>query len=320
MACSPFDSLLDLSNCKDMWNYLKPNNNTNNYLEIINSMIVEEAGDKHEYPKTLIFKHIKSMRKVYDSCVARNQYLPQLVTEDNCRKIFQAGAYCGESKKGSSVENFQLSYPLCVRPMECTNIDIREESSYYPEESHILSDLCENFSDSDSDQVDIDVTPFKKKENHHFAAYLKSVEQNVHLQDQVEGLQINCIVAVVGEGRGKKPWFGRVLDIDIEQEFVLVKWLHEHKSKYIYKDDKADWVSNETIICNGVVFAPVFKDDLFLWKLITPMPFIRNMNVQKYDLVRAQTKGFINSRIKSIDITGMKFRSAKELEEFVLST
>jgi hypothetical protein len=48
-------------------------------------------------------------------------------------------------------------------------------------------------------------------------------------------------------------------------------------SKYYFLDDKLDNISMDSVICNGVEFEPLFKDRL-LWRLLTPILFIKALN------------------------------------------
>ena len=90
--------------------------------------------------------------------------------------------------------------------------------------------------------------------------YLKFIKRGGTLNDGIQGMDVDCIVAVQPERINAHPWFGKVVKIDSTLKQVHLKWLHRHESSttYFYMKDSLDVVHVDTIICNGVDFEPVF--------------------------------------------------------------
>jgi hypothetical protein len=77
------------------------------------------------------------------------------------------------------------------------------------------------------------------------------------LHDGIDSMQVGTVVAVASYKKNAKvPWFEKVTNIDTD--YVDVIWLHRCKNttKYYYTDSLVNWIHSDTIICNGVEFAP----------------------------------------------------------------
>ena len=85
------DSLLPL--IAPMWNFFNVG-----FLQGANIERMTDRcfGDRHIFPKTLKVKHIKSLEGIYAECIAKNCYLPMLITISNQQDVFGSGLYCAE--------------------------------------------------------------------------------------------------------------------------------------------------------------------------------------------------------------------------------
>jgi hypothetical protein len=105
----------------------------------------------------------------------------------------------------------------------------------------------------------------------HIQDYLAYLKSGATLHDETDDMQVETVVAVASYKKNAKvPWFGKVTNIDTD--YVDVIWLHRCKNitKYYYTDSSVNRIHSDTIICNGVEFAPKFGDKL-IWKLLTPL-------------------------------------------------
>ena len=62
--------------------------------------------------------------------------------------------------------------------------------------------------------------------------YLKFIKRGGRLNDGIQGMDVDCIVAVQPERINAHPWFGKVVKIDSTLEQVHLKWLHRHEFKH----------------------------------------------------------------------------------------
>jgi hypothetical protein len=121
--------------------------------------------------------------------------------------------------------------------------------------------------------------------------------------------------------RGGLPWFGRVLSWDKHAQQVHLRWMDKwtktNNSKYFYLTTEES-VHQDTIICNGVDFEPIYGSQL-LWQLQTPLPIIRdlqegkqlNITVQNYThLAPKETRPVYK-------LEDMIFANKEEFVEFV---
>ena len=300
--------------------------------------------DKFTFPKTLKAKHLKSLESVYLECIAEQCYLPVLITSANQLQVFGSGIYCAEvllkmedycfgafpqhcrqniswnrdlSHTNMLDSGLHITYPLAKRPWNCHNISPITTTLCTP---GLVQPLYHN----------IDLLPLARKEdsaeeirtviNDDLQAYLRYMKCGGRLQDQIDGLQKDAIVAVAPDlGEGRLPWFGRVIQIDSVAEEILIRWFHKGVSSNVYmfkEEEEPVWIHFETVICNGVYFEPTGESVGKMWKLITPMQFIREMNVHKFDMIQADSCT-MKTRIKNVDILGMHFNNSTELESFL---
>jgi hypothetical protein len=155
----------------------------------------------------------------------------------------------------------------------------------------------------------------------HLQDYLAYLKSGATLHDGTDYIQIGTVVAVASYKKNAKvPWFGKVINID--KDHVDVIWLHRCKNttKYYYTDSSLNRIHIDTIICNGVEFAPKFGDKL-VWKLFTPLPFL-------YALHESPEQISINKPLSSSpfsqpkerichDISSLTFANKQEFEDFV---
>ena len=115
--------------------------------------------------------------------------------------------------------------------------------------------------------------------NTELQSYLRYIQCGDKLSDGIIGMQPDAVIAVQPTRSNFLPWFARVVQVNLAQHEVQVKWLHRHEqsSKYFYQDDTIDVIHEETIICNGIDLQPVFGEKL-MWKLLTPLLFIQALN------------------------------------------
>ncbi len=155
--------------------------------------------------------------------------------------------------------------------------------------------------------------------NEDLEAYIAYVNSRSVLNDGVDNLKKNVVVAVAPERKNGIPWFGRVLDVDERKQEVRVRWMDRLQSKTIYfylTNDQAT-VHYETIICNGVQMEPVL-DEKLMWKLITPLPFIQSMNSDTVpELIQQKGNTIVTyNKRKKFDLSQMIFANSAEFLEF----
>jgi hypothetical protein len=181
--------------------------------------------------------------------------------------------------------------------------------------SYNLSILLFTFTDT-RDEIDD-----KAEIGTHIQDYLAYLKSGATLHDETDGMQVGAIVTVASYKKNAKvPWFEKVTNIDTD--YVDVIWLHRCKNtiKYYYTDSSVNRIHFDTIICNGVEFAPKFGDKL-VWKLLTPLLFL-------YTLHQSPEQITINKPISSSlfsqpkeqicrDISSLTFTNKQEFEDFV---
>ena len=126
------------------------------------------------------------------------------------------------------------------------------------------------------------------------------------LYDSVENISINyCIVTIQLDRKNEVFWFAKVMKI--LEENLQILWLHKDiNTKYFYLDDKLEMAHKETIICNRVALKPIYEQT-FLWKLLTPLNFIKK--IAKSDKINLKHL-FATSIVKlkqKIDFTSLVF-------------
>ena len=108
----------------------------------------------------------------------------------------------------------------------------------------------------------------------------------------------------------------------IHAEDVEVIWLHrlQNLSKFYYVGSVLDHVPNDAIICNGVEFVPKFGDKL-LWKLVTPLIFLRTLNSDNIPTIQGALSEVepAQQKKKGLDITGLVFHSPEDFRNFFSS-
>lgn len=91
-------------------------------------------------------------------------------------------------------------------------------------------------------------------------------------------------------------------------------------STYYYQDAKTESVHKEAIICNEIEFEPIYRYDQLLWKLMTPIPFIRALNL-KPENIAIITEPLMQIQIqqkkKNIDLTSLIFNTAEDFEKYI---
>ena len=153
----------------------------------------------------------------------------------------------------------------------------------------------------------------------HFSAYLCSLKQGVYLRDLAQGIAVDTFVAV--SPATKIPWLARVVQLDDRKKSALVRWFHPvgttHKKFTFVRKEQPAWVDYGDIVCNGLCMQPQSCDP-YIWKLITPMAFIRELNEREVAMSKAYPNLELRSHIKQTDITGIQFATAKDFKKFLL--
>jgi hypothetical protein len=108
---------------------------------------------------------------------------------------------------------------------------------------------------------------------------LDNIISGTCLKDSIQDITVHSIVAVQPQQVNGLLWFGKIICF-VESDHLELLWLHKSTniSKFFYLNDTPDIVYLESIICNGVEFEPVYRNQQLLWKLLTPIPFIQALN------------------------------------------
>lgn len=208
--------------------------------------------------------------------------------------------------------NFHKSYPLLVRQNQVTTFPI----------SNNINTITTNICNSTANQ-NIDNTTEEEiiEYNEDLTAYLKYIKNGSKLYDGIENITEDVVVAVAPPRKNGVPWFGRVVKLHSNLSQLDVRWLDrlETKNIYFYLTEKLATIHYDTIICNGVQLEPVIGNKL-MWKLITPLSFIQNLNCDEPPNI-IQQSGKIPSRVKQIkyDLSKMLFGNSEEFITFVKS-
>jgi hypothetical protein len=155
----------------------------------------------------------------------------------------------------------------------------------------------------------------------HIQDYLAYLKSGATLHDGTDGMQVETVMAVASYKKNAKvPWFGKVTNIDTD--YVDVIWLHRCKNttKYYYTDSSVNQIHSDTIICNGVEFAPKFGDKL-VWKLLNPLLFLYALHQSPKQITINKPISFSppsqpKERICR-DISSLTFANKQEFEDFV---
>lgn len=154
--------------------------------------------------------------------------------------------------------------------------------------------------------------------NEDLTAYIAYINNSSVLNDGVQDLKTNVVVAVAPERKNGNPWFSCVLEIHEEEEQVTVRWMDRQKNKtvYFYLTGKVGRIHFETIICNGVQMEPMLAETL-MWKLVTPLPFIQSMNTDSPPTLQ-QNSSTIKpyKKRKKFDMSEMIFANSNEFLQF----
>ena len=82
-------------------------------------------------------------------------------------------------------------------------------------------------------------------------------------------------------------------------------------------DGKTDIGHKKAMICNGVEFEPLVGDRL-LWKLKTPLSFIRLMNSENPPTIVLPTAtSTYNRKTRAFDISALVFNNREEFEQYI---
>jgi hypothetical protein len=180
----------------------------------------------------------------------------------------------------------------------------------------IACNISSTLPEADIEDASVqDITSY----NEDLEAYIAYVNSGSVLNDGVLNLKKNVVVAVAPERKNGIPWFGRVLDIDEDNQEVKVCWMDRLQSKtvYFYLTDNEATVHYDTIICNGVQMEPLLEEKL-MWKLVTPLPFIQSMNSDTPPELLQQKGTTISTyqKRKKFDLSQMIFINSEEFLEF----
>ena len=201
----------------------------------------------------------------------------------------------------ANMESFYSTYPLVKREGEQV---ITQEDKIATVTSNIISTKS------------VEITKPTSTNHKHLESYLAYLRSGARLYDGVENISINCIVAIQPDRKNGVSWFAKVMKI--LEEKLQILWLHKDtNTRYFYLDDKLEMVHKETIICNGVALEPIYGQTL-LWKLLTPLSFIKEMaKSDKINLERPFATSIVEPKQKMIDFTSLVFANRDDFIHFV---
>lgn len=156
-----------------------------------------------------------------------------------------------------------------------------------------------------------------KEGNEDLAAYVRFLRSGKTLRDGVENMSVDSVAVVAPDRKNGIPWFGRVLEMDDNR--AKLRWLHKHTSHatYFYLSDSIDWVHFDAVICNGVDFEPIIGAE-FLWKLVTPLQFIRALNQELPPAITQPDITLIpRANIPKHDISKLMFSDVDDFKRFL---
>ena len=153
---------------------------------------------------------------------------------------------------------------------------------------------------------------------HHLQQYLDYLVSGRRLKDGTEDMQIGTIVAVQPHHKRGIPWFGKVMKIlEKEQQIQLVWFERKNNSCYYYRNE-LEMTSMDAIICNEVEFEPCFENEGLLWRLLTPIQFIKAMNSDTIPTLSSPlSKSAPVKKWKSMDVTALVFGNEEEFKQFL---
>ena len=224
-----------------------------------------------------------------------------------------------------STSSLHLVYPLLVRPSNCqpssssttSTITNKILPTTYQTDDSDNEEEEDSDNDLDSNNSDPQQDPFHP----HLQEYLHYLRSGSRLNDGVENITRFSVIATIGPGRKNAyPWFAKVMEIHAED--VEVIWLHrlQNSSKFYYAGSVMDHVPKDAIICNGVEFVPKFGDKL-IWKLVTPLTFLRTLNSDNIPTIQGALSEVepAQEKKKGLDITGLVFHSPEDFRKFFSS-
>ena len=308
VATSYYDTRIVLRPNK-LWSGYIPGGSTpiNCALEIQNA---EQAAI---YPKQIKKDYKDSMLKVFKTCISYTEYLPLLLDEDIVEKVFSAGSHSSEISRCHNLDSLVKTYPLCARPKHLNEIELKQvvvDKLFVPPPD-LLEAQWNNYNNPERSQV-----PINNNYDLHLQAHLRNMANGTTLQDLDTDIQLDMIIAV-SPGRNRVPWLARVISQQLDM--VECKWLHSVGKMYVYKPDVCDWISRSAVICSGVTMEPIMKENIMMWKLITPMEIIKAMNEEKLEFV--QTGKFLRSlgQQNTWNVSKQQFTTFSQLTHYLNS-
>lgn len=172
-------------------------------------------------------------------------------------------------------------------------------------------------SDEEIDDSALDEHTTQESSYGHLHDYLAYLQQGPLIKDGTDGIEVGGIVAVQPSNVRAIPWFGKV--VRLLPPSLEILWLHKagNSTKYFYLDTRIDTIPLGSVICNGVEFEPTFGDKL-MWKLLTPLPFIKSLNNDTVPPMESPlTTPSTHHSKRSFDISGLVFANKQEFENYL---
>ena len=237
--------------------------------------------------------------------------------KNNWRLLWKSSGILREiSSQGTHnnlLTNLHITYPLMKRREENNNNEMAMQVSAVCRISCTISSTLPTSDISSTNKKDIAAY------NEDLESYIKYIQGGSRLFDGVQNIRTNVVVAIAPKRKNGLPWFGRVTDVDKDNQNLTVRWMDrlQNKTVYFYLTNNTSEVHYETVICNGVDFEPILGEKL-MWKLVTPLSFIQNLNADILpELLQPDTVVATYQKKQKFDLTQMVFGSAAEFTNFI---
>lgn len=224
--------------------------------------------------------------------------------------LHAAYPYTQRSQTSPSLNSTTLTITTTNNILPTSYNDYEEDSDNDDDNNNTAKNNNNDYDSSDDNETRSTNYP-------HLQEYLAYINSGARLNDGTTNMQVGTVVATAPQRKGGLPWFGKVMRL-VDATHIQLLWFYQIKksNNYFYQDDVLDTVHHEAIICNGVEFAPKFGDRL-IWKLLTPIPFIRAMDSDTVPFlhpplttIRPITKRHL------VDITALVFSTTNEFESY----
>ena len=285
------------------------------------------------YPKPLKAKYLEQIGSVYLKCISPSQFLPQIFTTSNSADILKGGSHISEislplNKYLTFSDTSILQHCQYIFPTKQSAIDGHQQfiaslHATYPLTKRVTT--LNNSNNTPQSNLAYKILPTNNDEdvngtNQDIQKHLDYMLSENRLCDGIENISINSIIAVAPTRKNGIPWFARVVQILEGGEEFLVKWFDldpDGSSKYCLLTESEDTVHADAIICNGVEFAPFFGEKL-LWKLLTPLHFIQQLNQDEpAEIVQQRNRVRISPSHPKVNFTSLMFKDAESFKQYL---